>query len=342
MRVGPVGRRDFIGGAAIGSAAACLGLLPLANAQPSPQGATSGSRPARIAFISGAKSDPRSTFLTALRLGLAELGRIEDRDFRIEMHWGENSPERFDALVADLLRTKPDLIVTQGPILYNVRRSGTQLPVVFAFSGDPVAGGIVESLRRPGGNATGVSMMALELVGKRVEALTGAIPDLRKVAFISNPGHAGESAELAVSQAAAAKLGLEISYLPFNVDGELDATLAQTLSSRCQALVVFPDGSMMLRSERFAEFGVRTGIPAVSGWAEFARRGNLMSYGPNVQQVYRRLASFIDRVLRGAKPAELPVELPTLIEHVINLRSARAMGLTIPRAALLRADEVIE
>jgi putative ABC transport system substrate-binding protein len=213
---------------------------------------------------------------------------------------------------------------------------------VFAFSGDPVAGGIVESLRRPGGNATGVSMMALELVGKRVEALTGAIPDLRKVAFISNPGHAGESAELAVSQAAAAKLGLEISYLPFNVDGELDATLAQTLSSRCQALVVFPDGSMMLRSERFAEFGVRTGIPAVSGWAEFARRGNLMSYGPNVQQVYRRLASFIDRVLRGAKPAELPVELPTLIEHVINLRSARAMGLTIPRAALLRADEVIE
>ena len=342
MRVGPVGRRDFIGGAAIGSAAACLGLLPLANAQPSPQVATSGSRPARIAFISGAKSDPRSTFLTALRLGLAELGRIEDRDFRIEMHWGENSPERFDALVADLLRTKPDLIVTQGPILYNVRRSGTQLPVVFAFSGDPVAGGIVESLRRPGGNATGVSMMALELVGKRVEALTGAIPDLRKVAFISNPGHAGESAELAVSQAAAAKLGLEISYLPFNVDGELDATLAQTLSSRCQALVVFPDGSMMLRSERFAEFGVRTGIPAVSGWAEFARRGNLMSYGPNVQQVYRRLASFVDRVLRGAKPAELPVELPTLIEHVINLRSARAMGLTIPRAALLRADEVIE
>jgi len=281
--VGLLGRRDFIGGAA-----ACLGLL----------------------------SDPRAPFLTALRLGLAELGRIEDRDFRFEMHWGENSPERFDALIADLLRTKPDLIVTQGPILYNVRGSGTQLPVLFAFSGDPVAGGLVESLRRPGGNLTGISMMALELVGKRVEALTGVVPDLRKVAFISNPGHAGESAELAVSQAAAAKLGLESRYLPFSVDGELDATLAQTLSSRCQAIVVFPDASMMRRSERFAEFGVRNGIPAVSGWAEFARRGNLMSYGPNVQQVYRRLASFIDRVLRGAKPAELPVELPTLIEHV--------------------------
>jgi len=122
----------------------------------------------------------------------------------------------------------------------------------------------------------------------------------------------------------------------------MDATLAETLSSRCQAMVVFPDASMMLRSERFADFGVRNGIPAVSGWAEFARRGNLMSYGPNVLQVYRRLASFIDRVLRGAKPGELPVELPTLIEHVINLRSARALGLAIPRAALLRADEVID
>jgi putative ABC transport system substrate-binding protein len=317
-------------------------LLPGANGQPSPQVATSGARLARIALVSGGKSDPRASFLAALRLGLAEVGRVEDRDFRLEMHWGENSPERFDALVADLLRTKPDVIVTQGPILYNVRRSGTQLPVVFAFSGDPVAGGIVESLRRPGGNATGISMMALELVGKRVEALTGVVPDLRKVAFVSNPGHAGESAELAASQAAAAKLGLESRYLPFNGDGELDAALAQALSSRCQAMVVFPDASMMLRSERFAEFGVRNGIPAVSGWAEFARRGNLMSYGPNVQQVYRRLASFVDRVLRGAKPAELPVELPTLIEHVINLRSARALGLTIPRAALLRADEVIE
>ena len=337
MRVGPVGRRDFIGGAA-----ACLGLLTRASAQPSPQGVTSGPRPARIALLSGARSDPQSSFLTALRLGLAELGRVEDRDFRFEMHWGENSPERFDSVVADLLRTKPDVIVTQGPILYNIRRIGTQLPVLFAFSGDPVAGGIVESLRRPGGNLTGISMMALELVGKRVEALNGAVPELRKVAFISNPGHAGESAELAVSQAAAAKLGLEIRYLPFSVDGELDATLSQTLSSRCQAIVVFPDASMMRRSERFAEFALKHRIPAASGWAEFARRGNLLSYGPNVRQVYRRLASYIDRMLRGTRPADLPVELPTVIEHVINLRSARAMGLTIPRTALLRADEVIE
>ena len=129
------------------------------------------------------------------------------------------------------------------------------------------------------------------------------MPGLRKVAFISNPGHAGESSELAASQATAAKLGLEIRYLPLSIDREFDATLAETLTSRCQAMVVFPDASMMLRSERFAEFGVRNGIPAVSGWAEFARRGNLMSYGPNVQQVYRRLASFIDRVLRGANPA---------------------------------------
>ena len=337
MRVGCIGRRDFIGGAA-----ACLGSLPLANAQPSPPAATSGSRPARIALLSGARSDPRSPFLTALRLGLAEVGRVEDRDFRFEMHWGENSPERFDSLVADLLRTKPDVIVTQGPILYNVRRAGTELPIVFAFSGDPVAGGIVESWRRPGGNLTGISMMALELVGKRMEALTEAIPALRKIALVSNPGHAGERAELAASTAAAAKLSFDVEYIPLQGDGGLEPALATALRSRCQAMSVFPDAGMMGRSERFAEFATANRMPAVSGWAEFARRGNLMSYGPNVQQVYRRLASYVDRLLKGAKPSELPVELPTVIEHVINLRAARAMGLVIPRSALLRADEVIE
>ena len=132
--MGVLDRRSFLAGAA-----ACLGSVPGANAQPASAGA-SGSRPARIALLSGAKSDPRAAFLGALRLGLAEVGRVEDRDFRFEMYWGDNSPERFDGLVADLLRTKPDVIVTQGPILYNIRRIGTQLPVLFAFSGDPVAG----------------------------------------------------------------------------------------------------------------------------------------------------------------------------------------------------------
>jgi len=306
------------------------------------QAPTRASAPPRIAWISGAKRDPRSQFLGALRQGLGELGLIVERAFRLETYWGENAPERFDALVADMLRSRPDVIVTQGPVLYNVQRSGTLLPVLFAFSGDPVVAKLVESLPRPGANLTGISMMALELVGKRLAALAEVVPDLRRVALFSNPAHAGERGELAASQAAASKLGLEIQYLPFKGDGELEAALSDSLRLRCQAIMVFPDAGMMLRSERFAEFGTRNRMPAASGWAEFARRGNLLSYGPNVQQVYRRLASYVDRVLKGSKPSELPVELPTVIEHVINLRSARAMGLYIPRSALLRADELIE
>jgi putative tryptophan/tyrosine transport system substrate-binding protein len=301
-----------------------------------------GSRPARIAWISGSSVDRQSPFLQALRSGLEELGRIEPRDYRLELYWGEESRERLDPLVAEMLRTAPDLVVTQGPVVFNVLRSRTALPVLFAFSGDPVEARLVDSLARPGRNLTGISMMALELVGKRMEALAEALPRLKQVAVITNPGHAGERGELAASRAAAAKLGLNIEYLPIQGENGIEASLAAALRARCQAIVVFPDAGMMRLSERIAEFAIQHRMPAVSGWAEFVRRGNVLSYGPNVQQVYRRLASYVDRVLRGARPADLPVELPTTIELAVNLRAARAMGLGIPQSLLLRADEVIE
>jgi putative ABC transport system substrate-binding protein len=321
---------------AFGAWAAC------ASWQVAAQAPVRGAAPARIAWISSSKSDRASVFLVALRLGLEELGRIEERDYRIDTYWGEDAAERLDPMVAEMIRSKPDLIVTQGPIVFNVQRSQTPLPVLFAYSGNPVEAQLVDSLSRPGRNLTGISMMALELVGKRMQALAEAVPDLKQVAVITNPGHAGERGELAASRAAASALGLEMQYLPFEGDGGLDASLAEALRTRCQALIVFPDAGMMRRSERFAEFAIKHRMPAVSGWAEFARRGNLLSYGPNVKQVYRRLAAYIDRILKGTRPADLPVELPTVIEHVINLRSARAMGLNIPRSALLRADELIE
>jgi putative ABC transport system substrate-binding protein len=302
----------------------------------------SGASPPRIAWVSGSKRDLQSAFVDSLKTGLAELGRIEERDYRIDLHWGDDSRERFDPLVAGILRTEPDVIVTQGPIIFAVQRSGTPLPVVFAFSGDPVQGRLVETLARPGRNLSGISMMALELVGKRMEALAEAVPGLKRVAVLSNPAHMGERRELEASQSAAARLGLSVEYLPFEGDAEAETSLSTALRAGCQAMMVFPDAGMMRRSERFAQFALQNRMPAASGWAEFARRGNLLSYGPNVRQVYRRLASYVDRVLRGAKPAELPVELPTVVEHVINLRSARAMGLAVPRTALLRADEVID
>ncbi len=301
-----------------------------------------GASPPRIAWVSGSKRDPRSPFVGSLKAGLAELGRVDERDYRLELHWGDDSRERFDPLVAEILRSGPDLIVTQGPIVFAVQRSGTLLPVLFAFSGDPVEGRLIEALARPGRNLSGISMMAMELVGKRMEALTEAVPNLKRVALLTNPAHAGERRELEVSQAAAARLRLSVEYLPFEGDAGAKRSLSTALRAGCEAMMVFPDAGMMRRSEMFAHFAIQNRMPAASGWAEFARRGNLLSYGPNVRQVYRRLASFVDRVLRGAKPAELPVELPTVVEHVVNLRSARAMGLVIPRTALLRADELID
>lgn len=321
---------------AFGAWAACGALgsgMPLA---------VRGATPARIAWISGSRRDLRSTFLAALLQGLAELGRVEQRDFLIDTWWGEESSQRLDPLVAEMLRSSPDLIVAQGPIVFNIQRSQTPLPVLFAYSGDPVEARFVESLARPGRNLSGISMMTLELVGKRIQALSEAVPGLRKVALITNPFHAGERGELGTSQAAASTLGLESVYLPFQGDSGMDKALADALRSRCQAMVVFPDAGMMQRSERFAAFAIENRMPAISGWAEFARRGNLMSYGPNVLQVYRRLASYVDRLMKGTRPAELPVELPTVIEHVINLRAARAMGLDIARASLLQAHELIE
>ena len=306
------------------------------------QGVQSGSALPRIAWVSGVQPDARSPFLGALRQGLAEAGRVEGRDFRLDTWWGDDSMERFDAIVTEMLRSRPDLIVTQGPIVFAVQRSRTPLPIVFAFSGDPVEAGLVESLPRPGRNLTGISMMSLELVGKRMQALAEAIPGLRRLALITNPGHAGERRELAASQAAASTLGLDIEYLPFRGDTGLDSALQGALRARCEGVVVFPDQGMMRRSERFAAFALQNRMPATSGWAEFARRGNLMSYGPNLQQVFRRLGWFVDRVLKGARPSELPVELPIVIEQIVNLRSARAMGFAIPRSVLLAADELIE
>lgn len=296
----------------------------------------------RIAWVSGSRRDPQSPFLESLKLGLAELGRVEERDYLIEAHWGDDSRERFDPLVAGILRTAPDLIVTQGPVIFAVQRSGTLLPVLFAFSGDPVEGRLVDSLASPGRNLSGISMMALELVGKRMEALAEAVPGLKRVALLTNPAHAGERRELETSQVAAARLGLGVEYLPFEGDAGAETALSNALRAGCQAMMVFPDAGMMRRSERFAQFALHNRMPAASGWAEFTRRGNLLSYGPNVRQVYRRLSSYVDRVLRGAKPSLLPVEMPTVVEHLINLRAARAMGLAIPRTALLRADELLD
>jgi putative ABC transport system substrate-binding protein len=295
----------------------------------------------RVGWISLDRADG-SPFFEAFRSGLRDLGWVEGRNLDIEARWAAGSRERLEPMAAELVAAKPHVIVTQGGALQPFRRIGDKTPIVFGFSGDPIQAGFVESLARPGRNATGVSFLALELVGKRVELLKDMIPKLVRIAILASPEHPGEQAELRASEATAKTLGLALEYFPVRTEPELEQAFAAIPRSRSEAVVVFPDALTLRTRERIARFGLEQRIPIVSGWAQFAESGCLMSYGPNLRVSYRRLATFVDRILKGAKPAELPVELPTTVELVVNMRTARALRLTIPPTVLARADQVIE
>jgi putative ABC transport system substrate-binding protein len=213
---------------------------------------------------------------------------------------------------------------------------------VFGLSGDPVEAGLVDSFAHPGGNFTGVSFLSLELVGKRMELLKETMVSLKRVAVLANPGHPGEKSEQRETRAAAKALGLDVDYFPARPGPDYDSVLPAVAKSRSQALFVFPDAGVIGNSEKIAAFSVKNRIPAMSGWAEFAERGNLLTYGPVLTDGYRRLATYVDKILKGAKPADLPVELPRKFELVINLNAAKQIGLTIPPNVLARADRVIK
>lgn len=296
----------------------------------------------RIAWLSYTRADSPLRPLNAFRQGMRALGYEDGVNVRIDARWGDDSRDRMNALATELIATQPDVIVTLGPAVFPFLRSGTMLPLAFVFSGDPVEGKLVDSLARPGRNMTGLTQMSLELVGKRMDVLRQALPRLKKVAVVANIGHPGEQAEWRVSRQAADALGLGLEYLPIRSPAELETALLAAKRAQCEAVVVFPDSGMMGHSERFAAFGTENALPAISGWAEFARRGNLLSYGPNANQAFTRVAYFVDRILKGARPADLAVEQPSVVELVVNLKAARAMGITIPQSLLLRADEVIQ
>lgn len=295
----------------------------------------------RIGWIS-VDSAVGSPFLDPLRAGLRDLGYVEGRNLVIDARWGDGSREALDPLVAELVRSKPQVIVTQGPSVFSVRKAGAAMPVVFGFSGDPVEAGFADSLARPGRNFTGMSFLSLELVGKRMELLKELMPGLKRVAIIARPEHAGEQGELRASQAAAKSLGLSVAYFPIKSLQELEDALAAVPKSRSEAMVAFPDAIMMRYSARIAAFSEKNRIPAISGWAQFAEGGNVMTYGPVLRDGFRRLAYYVDRILKGAKPSELPVEFPTSVELVVNLKATKALGIAIPQSIRVRADRVIE
>jgi len=307
-------------------------------------GATAQSkRPLRVAWVSAERKDRPSQNYPAFRTGMRALGYAEGRDLYIDTWWGEGSPEQLESLVPEMLRAQPDVLLASGGLaLGALIRSGVKLPIVFSVSADPVAAGFVQTFARPGGNITGVSLFTLALVGKRLEILKEILPGARTVALIANPQHPGESQEFDAARGAAARLGLAVRYFPVKGEPELGAAFADIARQRDDAIVAFADGFTMTFASQIAAFSLQHRIPAIDGWAEFAEQGNLLIYGPVIQEVHHRLATYVDKIGRGAKPADLPVELPTKIELVLNLKTARAIGLRIPGTVLQRADRVIE
>jgi putative ABC transport system substrate-binding protein len=281
-------------------------------------------------------------YIAAMRAGLADLGYVEGRNLTIEYRFGDDALERVPALAAELVKLPVDLIVAQGAAVSEISELKLPVPVVYVYSGDPVSAGFADSLARPRGNMTGLTFMAAEFNGKRLEMLHDIIPDLRRVAIVANSEHPGSDLERAYSEIVARRLGVAIEYYPTRSRAELTDAFNTMAANPPQAISLFADGFAVVNRQSIIDFATAHKAPVVSGWPVFAHSGALCTYGPRLVDSYRKLASYVDRVLKGAKPADLPIEQPTAFETIVNLRVAKALGLTIPATLLVSADEVIE
>jgi putative tryptophan/tyrosine transport system substrate-binding protein len=324
-------------------------VLGGAAAWPFAARAQQGQRLRRLAWLGAGRADEPSPYLESLRAGLGELGWSEGRNLTIGRFWATGL-DNMEAVGRELLASDPEVIVAQEFTVLGLRSLKVTTPVVFGFSGDPLDVQLVQSWARPGGNFTGMSYLAIELVGKRIELIKEWLPQTRRIAVLARPQHPGEPLERKASEEAAAKLGLELSYFPYTSRsvlptrdlGELETAFRAIVADRCDALVVFPDSAMYEIGEHVARFALEAKLPSVSGWSSFANKGLLVTYGPNVRALYRSLAGYVDRILRGTAPADLPFQAPTTLYLAINQNTARALGVEVPPTLLARADEVIE
>jgi putative ABC transport system substrate-binding protein len=306
-------------------------------------GATAGAqRPPevrRIGYLQGGGFPP--AFYEILRQGLRDLGYVEGRNLVIEYRAGDGQA-RVSELAAELVRSNVEVIVTAGTAVRAAKGATETLPIVFSVSGDPIEAGFIKSLGRPGGNMTGITWLSFELVGKRLEILKEAVPRVSRVAVLADPAHPGEQRELGETAKTAGAVGATVQYHRVRTTPDFHAAFDAVVRDKAEALLVFPDSVTLAHRQQIAEFAAKHGLPSVFGWREFVEAGGLMSYGPNRLETAKRLAVYVDKILKGAKPAELPVEQPTVFELVINMKTARALGLTIPPSILFRADHVIE
>ena len=296
----------------------------------------------RVGFIEATSLDAGRPLLDAFRQGLRELGYREGRTITIEARWAEDRPERFPDLVAELLRLKVDmLVVDTGPGARAAQQATQTLPVVFVGVGDPVALGLVASLARPGGNLTGLSYILRGFAGKWVELLKEAIPHASRLAALWNPNLPGNAIVMKDAQVAAQALGMALQGVEVRDLPELESALSTIVSARAEVLIVTAAPLFFSHRARLVEFTAKNRIPTMFFTREFVDTGGLMAYGPSLREQYRHAATYVDKILKGAKPADLPVQQPTTFELVINLKTAQALGLTLPPTLLVQADEVI-
>jgi putative ABC transport system substrate-binding protein len=295
-----------------------------------------------IGYLGVTSPVPAARFLAAFQQGLSETGYVEGQNLAVEYRGAEGHYDRLPALAAELVGRKVEVIVAQADVSALAAKSATStIPIVFV-AGDPIAVGLVASLARPGGNLTGVSILTIELIPKRFELLSELVPQAKSIALLVNPNNAfAERVIRDVEETARAK-GLQLHILKAGAEGEFETAFASLVQSETVALLVSPDSFYISRREQLVTLAARYKIPAIYEWREFTAAGGLISYGTSLIGIYRQVGIYAGKILNGAKPADLPVQQPTTFELVVNLRTAKTLGLTVPQSILGRADEVIE
>jgi putative ABC transport system substrate-binding protein len=294
-----------------------------------------------IGFLGTASAAAWSQWAAAFVGRLRELGWIEGQTVAIEYRWAEGRSERFAELAAELVRLKVDVIVTSGTAVPAAKRATSTVPIVFAIAVDPLGAGLVANLARPDGNVTGLSLQSADLAGKRIELLREVVPNIRRLAILGNGGNPNLALDIGEVQRAAKLLGLEVAIFEFRRAEDIPPVI-ERMKNAVDALYVVPDPLVNTTRAHLNTSALAVRLPTMHGGREFLAAGGLISYGPNFPANFRRAADFVDKILRGTKPAELPVEQPVKFDLVISLKTAKALGLTMPESLLVRADEVIE
>jgi putative tryptophan/tyrosine transport system substrate-binding protein len=329
MAVG-IGRRRFI--SALGGG---MVSWPLATR------AQQAAKLPTIGFLGAATPSAWSNQVTAFVQRLADLGWIDGRSVTIVYRWAEGRGDRYSEIAAEFVRLKVDVIVTAGSAILATKQQTSTIPIVFAVAVDPVGSGMVESLARPGGNVTGLSIQSTDLGPKRLELLREVVPGIRRLAILATVSYSAAALEMAVVQASARKIGLDTDTLEIRRAEDI-APVFEGLSGTVQALYVCNDSLASANRSRITALAISAHLPTVVSNRDWAEEGGLISYGPNERDLFARAADYVDKILKGAKPGDIPVEQPTKFELVVNLKTAKAVGLTIPESFLSLADAVIE